>query len=472
MSNGHLRRIAISKATAMNDITDGMPAGGARDIARCVPQNTPTPFKRRADSVAGCRGFFPNGGRKKRKKEHKKFKSKEEAEDYAISECSSSENSGPGGDRDTPAPDTPSLNTYVRSLKLKCPKVPTDGVGDNCRLCQRPKLAIKAESCSKCGRRQFCCKRCKEEFKEKYCCDQCRQENYSDSDDEDEKEQNGDPFNICLFCARSRDRVFEYGFSCRHCGERKFCIEVCREAYGLGFCSAECSNIAENAINDLSFGEGECVVCDDELGETAVPCPKCLTMQFCSLDCKDALGEEEYGGHCGDICLRFNGDGKAGKKNVQEDKKKAKQPGELSILDDPRNYENFTADVEMPDLVPDAGSDEDEELDQRSLESIIDHRLINHGRILQYHLEKPQPRSRRWANGTSLSGPNWTSKMQDYWARPKRKRERRFLEEKVGERKPAPFGRHVLCMEIEQERLFLFQTIDFTQGTERKKKHY
>lgn len=424
-------------------------------------------FKRRAESVTSMTGRLQKN--KKQKKEHKKSMSQEEADDYIVaseSESSGSQVATLQKQRQTTESSESSAQRPARKLILHGPRAKPDGAGERCIVCARPKQSSRSRPCSKCGRRKFCSNACKKDFKEEFCCKECRDEHGSSSDfsssESDDETSNANA--VCLLCGQSRTRIFAYGFSCRHCGERQFCTETCREGYGEAHCSPICAEAAEKASEDEEDDNNECVICGDKIDSStgrAVPCHHCSSMKYCSLDCKDAMGDE-FKGHCSATCLRFMGEN--AEKNASKSKKKpdTKAPeGELSILADPRNYEQLTDDVERADVSMDASKEKSSTLDDLPA-FIISHDLTDNSRKLQYRLETTKPRTRRWQEASTLKGAIWTTKMRSYWSQDTVSLQREALEHATFTHKPLAFGRFVLKLEIEDHRALLFETLDYT----------
>lgn len=153
--------------------------------------------------------------------------------------------------------------------------------------------------------------------------------------------------------------------------------------------------------------------------------------------------------------------------------------GELSILDDPRNYGPLPDDDDIPDIpmldddippVPDLIPDE--ELPQSLArppglsESITAHRLADSGRSLEYRLatSSSQHHTSRWARATALQGPAWSAKMRGYWTqRPRAKRRREAIERDYGPEAVCwprlGCGRRVYRCVVERDRELWFCTL-------------
>lgn len=450
MDHGQLRRLAIGNDARVNEDAFGPPT----EVPNRLAQNVWTwedmeNRKRRSDSVTTLTDF----AQKRLKKMHKKFTSAGEAEEYAVQERERSQSPAVQSESEL---GSDGAADAVRKLTLRGPKAPTDNVEDDCIVCHKPNPAHQAVPCLKCGRHQFCSTACRAEFVEDHCCSQCRKE-HPDPDGGDEKEKDAI---LCLNCGKKRVRAFGPGYACIYCGEVRFCCRTCRDGWGFGNCSRECHEKNEPSENDVLEEPTDCVVCGDrvdgELG-TAVPCHGCDTMQFCSIDCKDA--HAAYDGHCSATCYRYVN--RTDRDTPRDDRSKQTKPSdeETSILDDPRNYEGVQADADLPDLPPAVN-----DIGDPTSDSIIDHRLIDRGRALQYHLERSHPGDRAWRNAVGLTSRRWDAKMRTYWAQPERRRQLDFLQSKPAAHfgvKLPPLGRHVLSLELESHRDCLFSRVDF-----------
>lgn len=450
---GLLFKFAMINAATERDDQLGPPRSSPQQLARkATITYRPVSSKRRSNSASSVESSSSN---KWQKKQHKKFTSQGEAEEYASRELESSETT-------VPEPGSPN-NKRPRGVVLHGPRAPADGVGDVCIVCKlskRPNLTIR---CSHCGRRQFCSVACRNTSKEEYCCQQCQQEHGSDSDDDGDESKT-----LCLTCESSRHRIFKNGFSCICCGIHRFCSTMCRDNYGFVECGSECMDIHKRA--DANGHDGaECVVCGDLIGGeegTAVPCHGCQEMRFCSIDCKDAQGD--FDGLCDEVCYRFIGSKKPPSGKALQKDATPLLDAEPSIMNDPRNYEGLGLDgsipdfFDVPDLVPDIPSSSEQPSEPNS-ELIVGHRLAGRGRYLEYELKMQYPRNRRWVDARELEADEWQMKMRVYWAHEQRQRQLDFLQtdpEHNLDRKPFSLGRRIIKVNLERHRYMLFRRVE------------
>ena len=460
---GEIRRLAMTIAADRNEDVHGPPAEIPGQLCSRIPLpgQEVSVVKRRSTG-----GSAPEDKpvRKPQKKKHKKFDTAEKGQEYAAWAQENARAATPDPDRVDQAGSPSRVSSEPgEGAAVHNPENPPDGGDEKCILCGKSKKDGQAVPCAICGRNQFCCLACKDSFQKKHCCYECWKEHLSDPDSDDGR-KNKEP---CLNCGRDRRRTFEHGYSCIHCGQRRFCSFSCRENYGEAHCSPQCHEFSELAA-EQEWDGAECVVCADPIDASigrAVPCHGCSSMQFCRIECKDS--HAEFDGHCSAMCKRFMGD-----KSDSEDDGYSAAKGEVSILNDPRNYQLPADDDEMPnvpDLIPDAPPPREINV-KYAAESgtILDHRLVDHGRELQYHLQDNTSKETRWLYAVGLEGSAWTNKLRDYWAQSERKRQLSYLQGKPAHKlrfKPS-FGRHIRRMEVEQHRLCLFKRVDF--GDENK----
>lgn len=278
-------------------------------------------------------------------------------------------------------------------------------------------------------------------------------ENHTCTNCEESIWDHGRPKYLCLVC----ERLAYCTLACQEAGSKIKCNDTCkkpaqkRESRQVKK-SPQKSSLKLHGPRKFSTKDQTCTNCTDrilDLCRIAQICLKCGRFAFCGAACQEA----NAGWNCNDTCRPDAPDASANDA-IRLSPTASSPPVIASFSKAPPAALTHKTTGIRPDGY-----------------EIIDFRIFFDASTLQYQLEQnSSPRSRCWVNAETLFGNAWTKKMEDFWFLDIPRCDRRDCHEdpdgicnEVDSRdpelprvEPGPFGRFVLRMQIEDERILAF----------------